>query len=81
MVQHGYCLSMLADHLKPGMSVLDVGSGSGYLTAVFALMVCVTLLTFSPLSHLWRQWEEIMNKENMSSHGNIKKSSVMLLLL
>ncbi|CAK9193629.1 unnamed protein product [Sphagnum troendelagicum] len=36
---HGYCLSMLADHLKPGMSVLDVGSGSGYLTAVFALMV------------------------------------------
>jgi len=36
---HGYCLSLLADHLKPGMSVLDVGSGSGYLTAVFALMV------------------------------------------
>jgi len=36
---HGYCLSLLADHLKPGMSVLDVGSGSGYLTAVFGLMV------------------------------------------
>jgi len=55
VVQHGYCLSMLADHLKPGMSVLDVGSGSGYLAAVFALMVCVTLLPFSPLSHLWQQ--------------------------
>ena len=39
LFQHGYCLSLLADHLKPGMSVLDVGSGSGYLTAVFALMV------------------------------------------
>jgi predicted methyltransferase len=25
--------------MKPGSSVLDVGSGSGYLTAVFALMV------------------------------------------
>uniref|UniRef100_A0A7I4E0N4 protein-L-isoaspartate(D-aspartate) O-methyltransferase n=1 Tax=Physcomitrium patens TaxID=3218 RepID=A0A7I4E0N4_PHYPA len=36
---HSYCLSLLADHAKPGMSVLDVGSGSGYLTAVFGLMV------------------------------------------
>ncbi|KAJ7530168.1 hypothetical protein O6H91_15G082600 [Diphasiastrum complanatum] len=36
---HAYCLSMLEDHLKPGMSILDVGSGSGYLTAVIALMV------------------------------------------
>lgn len=36
---HGYCLSLLSDYLKPGSSVLDVGSGSGYLTAVFALMV------------------------------------------
>ncbi|CAM6104095.1 unnamed protein product [Calypogeia fissa] len=36
---HGYCLSLLADYLKPGMHVLDVGSGSGYLTAIFALMV------------------------------------------
>ncbi|KAH7301242.1 hypothetical protein KP509_23G017200 [Ceratopteris richardii] len=36
---HGYCLSLLSDYLKPGSAVLDVGSGSGYLTAVFALMV------------------------------------------
>uniref|UniRef100_A0A0D6QZM5 Protein-L-isoaspartate O-methyltransferase n=1 Tax=Araucaria cunninghamii TaxID=56994 RepID=A0A0D6QZM5_ARACU len=36
---HAYCLDYLVDHLKPGMSVLDVGSGSGYLCAVFALMV------------------------------------------
>ncbi|GLJ30313.1 hypothetical protein SUGI_0599700 [Cryptomeria japonica] len=36
---HAYCLDYLLDHLKPGMSVLDVGSGSGYLSAVFALMV------------------------------------------
>lgn len=39
MTQHSYCLSLLADHAKPGASVLDVGSGSGYLTAVFGLMV------------------------------------------
>lgn len=36
---HAYCLSLLSDYLKPGSVVLDVGSGSGYLTAVFALMV------------------------------------------
>lgn len=36
---HSHCLSLLAGHAKPGMSVLDVGSGSGYLTAVFGLMV------------------------------------------
>lgn len=36
---HAYCLSLLSDYLKPGSSILDVGSGSGYLTAVFAFMV------------------------------------------
>ncbi|MCO5559126.1 hypothetical protein L7F22_012718 [Adiantum nelumboides] len=36
---HAYCLSLLSDYLKPGSTVLDVGSGSGYLTAVFAIMV------------------------------------------
>ncbi|MCO5605743.1 hypothetical protein L7F22_059927 [Adiantum nelumboides] len=38
-MQHAYCLSLLSDYLKPGSTVLDVGSGSGYLTAVFAIMV------------------------------------------
>jgi protein-L-isoaspartate(D-aspartate) O-methyltransferase len=36
---HAYCLELLSDYLKPGNKVLDVGSGSGYLTAVFAHMV------------------------------------------
>ncbi|XP_042421510.1 protein-L-isoaspartate O-methyltransferase-like isoform X3 [Zingiber officinale] len=33
------CLELLADHLQPGMKALDVGSGTGYLTACFAMMV------------------------------------------
>lgn len=33
---HAYALELLADKLRPGASVLDVGSGSGYLTACFA---------------------------------------------
>ena len=36
---HAYCLELLKDHLRPGMKALDVGSGSGYLTSVFAHMV------------------------------------------
>jgi len=36
---HAYALEMLENQLKEGMKALDVGSGSGYLTACFALMV------------------------------------------
>ncbi|XP_028781820.1 protein-L-isoaspartate O-methyltransferase 1-like isoform X2 [Neltuma alba] len=36
---HAYCLQLLEQNLQPGMRALDVGSGSGYLTACFGLMV------------------------------------------
>ncbi|XP_075493109.1 protein-L-isoaspartate O-methyltransferase 1-like isoform X2 [Primulina tabacum] len=36
---HAMCLELLENHLKPGMHALDVGSGTGYLTACFAIMV------------------------------------------
>jgi len=37
---HGWCLELLAQKLlQPGARVLDVGCGSGYLTACFARMV------------------------------------------
>ena len=36
---HAYALELLKNHLKPGNKVLDVGSGSGYLTVCMALMV------------------------------------------
>ena len=36
---HARCLDLLQEHLKPGMKVLDIGSGSGYLTACMSLMV------------------------------------------
>nr|ACO11150.1 Protein-L-isoaspartateD-aspartate O-methyltransferase [Caligus rogercresseyi] len=36
---HAFALEYLTNHLKEGNKVLDVGSGSGYLTACFALMV------------------------------------------
>jgi len=36
---HAHALELLKDHLKPGCRALDVGSGSGYLTACMAHMV------------------------------------------
>ncbi|KAG4116785.1 hypothetical protein ERO13_D12G189400v2 [Gossypium hirsutum] len=36
---HATCLQLLEEKLQPGMHALDVGSGTGYLTACFAMMV------------------------------------------
>ncbi|XP_061364870.1 LOW QUALITY PROTEIN: protein-L-isoaspartate O-methyltransferase 1-like [Gastrolobium bilobum] len=36
---HATCLQLLERNLLPGMRALDVGSGTGYLTACFALML------------------------------------------
>lgn len=36
---HASCLELLENNLQPGMRALDVGSGTGYLTACIALMV------------------------------------------
>lgn len=38
-MQHAYALETLKGHMVAGARVLDVGSGSGYLTACMALMV------------------------------------------
>ena len=36
---HAICLSLLEPQLQPGANALDVGSGSGYLTAAMAKLV------------------------------------------
>ena len=38
-LQHAHALEVLSDKLVEGASALDVGSGSGYLTACLARMV------------------------------------------
>jgi protein-L-isoaspartate(D-aspartate) O-methyltransferase len=36
---HAYALELLKKHLKPNCRVLDIGSGSGYLTACFSRLI------------------------------------------
>lgn len=36
---HAYALEVLSEKLVAGAKVLDVGSGSGYLTACMSMMV------------------------------------------
>ena len=39
ILQHAHALELLRDRLTEGEKALDVGSGSGYLTACMALLV------------------------------------------
>jgi len=38
-MQHAHALELLSDMMYDGAHVLDVGSGSGYLTACMAMLV------------------------------------------
>ncbi|KAK1257393.1 Protein-L-isoaspartate O-methyltransferase [Acorus gramineus] len=68
---HGTCLELLEEHLKPGMHALDIGSGTGYLTACFAMMV-------GPQGHA--VGVEHIPELVSSSIDNLKKSAAAPLL-
>jgi len=40
-MQHAHALELLSEMMHEGAHVLDVGSGSGYLTACMAMLVTV----------------------------------------
>jgi len=39
LIQHAHALELLSEMMHEGSHVLDVGSGSGYLTACMAMLV------------------------------------------
>jgi len=67
---HAHALEVLSGHLKDGAVALDVGSGSGYLTACMALMVGPTGKVFG-IDH-------IAELVNMSTE-NVNKNHADLL--
>jgi len=72
---HAYALEALQDKLYPGARVLDVGSGTGYLTACLAIMVgsngkCVGIehiddLYKKSISNINNWNSEILNSGNL----------------
>ena len=82
---HAYALEVLKDHLKEGNRALDVGSGSGYLVACFAMMVGKSgkVVGIEHIEELVKKSIENINKwdKNMLSSGNIKLLSKFLMYL
>lgn len=78
---HAYALEILKDKLKPGSSVLDIGSGSGYLCACFASMVGKTgkvigvehIEELAKMSiHNIRNWnKEYLDNKNVKIYGSL----------
>ncbi|KAJ4772347.1 Protein-L-isoaspartate O-methyltransferase [Rhynchospora pubera] len=77
---HATCLELLEKNLQPGMRALDVGSGTGYLTACFAMMVgpqgCVVgvehipdLVSFSIDNIKKSVAEPLLNGDSLSIHA------------
>jgi len=78
---HGAVLELLKDHLKPGARVLDVGSGSGYLTVCFAMMVGPTGRAVG-IDHLKELVDlSISNIAKHASYKDLLDSGVMKLVL
>ncbi|CAH8593058.1 unnamed protein product [Schistosoma bovis] len=76
---HAYALEALRDHLKPGAHALDVGSGSGYLTACMALMVGPTGVAVG-IEHIDELTKfSLSNVENWFNHSqNARLSGIEL---
>ncbi|CAH8571646.1 unnamed protein product [Heterobilharzia americana] len=72
---HAHALEALREHLKPGAHALDVGSGSGYLTACMALMVgptgvAVGIEHIDELTHF-----ALENVKNWMNHSRTAQSN------
>ncbi|XP_018896215.1 protein-L-isoaspartate(D-aspartate) O-methyltransferase isoform X2 [Bemisia tabaci] len=75
---HAYALEALKDHLVEGEKALDVGSGSGYLTACMALLVGKSGKAVG-IDHI-PELVEYSVKNVMSDHPELLESGVVKLV-
>ena len=76
---HAYALEMLKDKLQPGARVLDVGSGSGYLTVCMAHLVQPGGLVVG-IEHI-SQLVELSVKNINKNHRNLFDDGVLRIVL
>ncbi|KAG9511359.1 Protein-L-isoaspartate(D-aspartate) O-methyltransferase, partial [Fragariocoptes setiger] len=76
---HAYALESLEKHLTDGAKVLDIGSGSGYLTACMALMVGPNGKVFG-LEHIPELVERSKKNLNKDQPSLISSGRVEILL-
>lgn len=76
---HAYALEMLKDQLQPGARVLDVGSGSGYLTVCMAHLVQPGGLVVG-IEHI-SQLVEFSVKNINKNHRNLLDDGVLRIVL
>eukprot|EP01083_Nonionella_stella_P018246 50899_1 len=76
---HAEALEDLYDHLQPGCTALDVGSGSGYLTACMACMVGDKGKVIG-IEHI-KELHELSIKNISKNHGNLLKSGNLELVV
>ncbi|KAL3428940.1 protein-L-isoaspartate O-methyltransferase [Aspergillus tetrazonus] len=69
---HGHACEYLINYLRPGSHVLDIGSGSGYLTHVFANLVVDTSSSDGPKGQVIGV-DHIQELVNLA-HDNMMKS-------
>ncbi|KAJ3203077.1 Protein-L-isoaspartate(D-aspartate) O-methyltransferase [Clydaea vesicula] len=70
---HAFCLEAMLDYLKPGNKVLDVGSGSGYLSSCFYQLVKPTGKVFG-VEHI-NELVEFSRKNVLKDHPEFLKES------
>ncbi|CAI5953589.1 unnamed protein product [Closterium sp. NIES-64] len=75
---HAQCLELLENHLQPGMRALDVGSGTGYLTACFGLLLAPTGKAVG-VEHIPELVERSKRDMARSAAGHLLESGVIAL--
>ena len=75
---HAYCLELLKDHLKEGGKALDIGFGSGYLTAAMSEMMGNKGIVVG-IEHI-KQLCDFAKKNISKNHKNLLDSGRVVLI-
>lgn len=76
---HAHALELLKDHLKEGATALDVGSGTGYLTACMAHMIGESGCAVG-IEHIKELNDQAIKNVNKDNEELLKSERMMLIV-